>query len=389
MGRKVLVSWKRSVIRLLCEYYPFILLWGFALDVPNYSLSTDSKRLIRNNVAARKFKPRPLAVVEKSPAVRKKRTNLFQPANNTKGQPSQLAVEEQNPTSPSTTPSTSPIPTQNPPTVAEKYAQLDCTILCSHISTQLPRELRDHIYSYLMDRITPIPVNHADMEVTDAQQITDVHWRLAGKRSPHRHCFDVKYVGEESQREIAEAWYRASEFVFPNLEVLSLFLGDGDGKGGEAGKEGDVLPSPRRVRTNVRVDIREFDLNEHCDEHRSEDRTRLSYKRFKCSPRTQLLADLQKLFEFRPGTRITILLICMGKFIYNRDSDGVNKLMATFSEIFPTLRELAGEYRVEVVCNWGMMTSRLGRFGEGDVREWVEGVIRKAKVREIQPPNKA
>jgi hypothetical protein len=63
-----------------------------------------------------------------------------------------------------------------------QYAIMSCQILCSAIYGRLPREIRDMIHEYVA---TP-----------------DSPW----------HCWDPDYLGENTEHEVLETWYRAQVF---------------------------------------------------------------------------------------------------------------------------------------------------------------------------------
>ncbi|KAF2849508.1 hypothetical protein T440DRAFT_499712 [Plenodomus tracheiphilus IPT5] len=96
-------------------------------------------------------------------------------------------------------------------------AQKSCHSLCDRVYFDLPREIRDNIYSFLHSH---------DTIYVGPEYFGQTKQPCESDRGAH--YWDVEFVGEEIQRELIESWYRTTLFYFydrrHNTEVVAQFL---------------------------------------------------------------------------------------------------------------------------------------------------------------------
>lgn len=99
----------------------------------------------------------------------------------------------------------------------EPHAQKSCRVLCAAMYNELPREIRDIIYTYV----------HVQNTIYVGPEYLHANKRPA-TADPDAHYWNADYLGSEIQREIVENWYRTTLFYFydksHNAEVIQQFL---------------------------------------------------------------------------------------------------------------------------------------------------------------------
>lgn len=200
------------------------------------------------------------------------------------------------------------------------YAKQSCRSLCHDIYSKFPREIRDMIYSYIH-----LP---EDVQVTSEYFINENESKIRMPYLPHlpEHVWGTDYLGEKVQLELCEQFYCATTFHFPasELEVLPLFRVEDPWK---------LSQPPAFFVTNLSLDIhcREWYLGkedikaerhvcEPCNWCRDTPRWGITPEpppptkkekekamdRVKEKAKQKLLLDLELLFGFRRGTKITL-----------------------------------------------------------------------------------
>lgn len=264
---------------------------------------------------------------------------------------------------------------------AHRTHRKQCQIVCSALYVSLPRELRDRVYELLMDRDRHVfPVNSMDLALAETTS-TSVPWRLA-QRYWYPQYLEAEYVGLEVRNEMVEAWYRGSMFCFPNLELIDGFL-----EWKEREHEGKTnLLDPSALVTNVDVHIKESEIMwDATTEELATSFSSGTSDRLRDGALQRLLLNLEKLFLFKAGTRITVSLVITGKLLYLRSTNEKELLLNGFAFIFPTLRRLQQTgYRVVVSAQWGMIRSRLDDVSEERCQAWIQGILDLAEVSPCQ-----
>ncbi|KAK7185945.1 hypothetical protein PSPO01_08195 [Paraphaeosphaeria sporulosa] len=121
--------------------------------------------------------------------------------------------------------------------MVQQYAWLSCQQLCHQVITSFPREVRDMVYSAMLDRghafKNVIQLSQAAHErhlgplSANAAAFPPLICKLGMNETKYRHCWVVKYCGEVFLKELAEMCYREKTFVFgqEDLYLLPMFLG--------------------------------------------------------------------------------------------------------------------------------------------------------------------
>jgi hypothetical protein len=101
------------------------------------------------------------------------------------------------------------------------YLAPPCLALCEQIQRELPRELRDNIYEYLLDtKVHYINLHHTYYMFNDKGEPTREYYEdkngiIPGPRiTSVGHLADINYVGEAMRNELAETYYRTKVFSF-------------------------------------------------------------------------------------------------------------------------------------------------------------------------------
>jgi hypothetical protein len=121
----------------------------------------------------------------------------------------------------------------------QRYVQLSCQQLSHRVVTDLPREVRDMVYSAMLDRGYPfknvIQLSRAAHErhlgplSTSAAAFPPLVCRLGIPEKNNQHCWDKKFCGDAFLKELVEMCYREKTFEFrqQDLYLLLTFLGQG------------------------------------------------------------------------------------------------------------------------------------------------------------------
>lgn len=247
-----------------------------------------------------------------------------------------------------------------PETEAEAEAKFLCRKLCEKIQYSLPRELRDKVYEELVGQPVFF-VNHSDLErLKDHKpeasfRFASVPWTLAPDHPPH--VLDQTYVGQDIRGEIVETFYRMSTFSFADLDLLDGFLAWNE-------------KLSQKMVTIIKFNVKESDVTPVGRISREEE----------THPRI-FLDNLERLFVFKPRTRIIISLINGGNLPWIRSDTEVQNLMAAYASIFPTLCRLqkAG-YRMKVTAAWCLFTSHLQDFSPEGCEAWINNIRQLSEV---------
>jgi hypothetical protein len=101
------------------------------------------------------------------------------------------------------------------------YLAAPCLALCEQIQRELPQELRDNIYEYLLDtKVHYINSSHTFSMCNDEGELfreyyEDENGIIPGPRiTSVGHLADITYVGEAMRNELAETYYRTKVFSF-------------------------------------------------------------------------------------------------------------------------------------------------------------------------------
>ncbi|KAF2438172.1 hypothetical protein P171DRAFT_168841 [Karstenula rhodostoma CBS 690.94] len=121
----------------------------------------------------------------------------------------------------------------------QQYARLSCQQLCHEAMNTFPREIRDMVYSAMLDRghafKNVIQLSGAAHErhlrplSTNSSAFPPLVCRLGMGEKKNEHCWDVKFCGEPFVKELVEMYYREKTFEFRQQELylLPTFLGQG------------------------------------------------------------------------------------------------------------------------------------------------------------------
>ena len=208
------------------------------------------------------------------------------------------------------------------------FAKNDCLEFCTQVHKTFPREIRDTIYGYITG-CEDVNVNHNNLhdpqDWSQAVRYYTKDWQdqlfVCPWENHVDHWWKSEYVGAAMVRELGESFYRSSCFVFQeDLAAFAPFRATDPWKFG-------FPPVDFVSLVEVRIECRKykFKLADRTDADPSVDEPLLDSEISKMLDRQnafieveqqQLLVQLESLFGFRPGTKITFkLLTCYaGKF---------------------------------------------------------------------------
>jgi hypothetical protein len=203
----------------------------------------------------------------------------------------------------------------------DAYAKASCRRLCDKIYDKLPQEVRDMIYGYLHTR-SEMHVRGEDGWSSYTNYFTSVSatdWLYSSASDPPEDIWwVVDFVGERIRREMSEHYYRSVLFLFDDeFNLLSKF------RVADQWKLGFV---PADLATNIGVHINcgayDFDGLKSLPQSQPSNNTNAwntgdgwnSPNPHK--DRSVLLANLEQLFGFKKGTKISI------KFSVNKAEKG-------------------------------------------------------------------
>ncbi|KAF2117357.1 hypothetical protein BDV96DRAFT_630773 [Lophiotrema nucula] len=104
-----------------------------------------------------------------------------------------------------------------------EYAQVSCLLLCHRMQTKLPRELRDQILGKLYCGFqhfkrfdhTALPWNRAFEYTAIKPRGNEFAGSVINRRvNEVAHYWNLEFVGLETLRDLAQAWYEDTEFIF-------------------------------------------------------------------------------------------------------------------------------------------------------------------------------
>lgn len=136
----------------------------------------------------------------------------------------------------------------------EALAKDECFDLCNRVMTQLPRELRDMVYSHLSTK----PHQRIDREYfrSSMDPVTRLHTYgpIRWKSTYHpEHFWTKAYVGELFFQELADNYYRTSTFIFgDDGGLIQRFLENDQLQLG-------YLPSDLVAKIEVHLDAMSYD----------------------------------------------------------------------------------------------------------------------------------
>jgi hypothetical protein len=263
----------------------------------------------------------------------------------------------------------------------KEYAQVDCRKLCDAVYRSLPREVRDMIYENIhleqqmivdnvsceYDWATSEPVVYTYFESK-----SDSLWRL-GSRHGHEeeHWWKAEAVGEGMLQELLQTYYGSMQFDFRSrFDLISRF---------QTTDQWEVGFLPVDFATNVAVAItcndstfdivkpREYakaEINSWCWGGRSnkQDECTCSSHEPEKMLHAKILQDLQALFGFKHGTKISIDVSVIGR---DKSVQGAFTVMReTFiPAIFCTLQRLRDNgYKVSInlsVSTWPPVSRKI------------------------------
>ena len=177
----------------------------------------------------------------------------------------------------------------------ERYAQVTCYQLCAKMLEACPREIRDYIYAYLLPD-SPVILQHCDHHdycgCEFCAQGSDILEKFA---QPPCHLRNAAYVTSEFSSELLEAFYRTNTF-----DLGHHFASLGAFRTMKAGNLG-IIPVNYILNLSMLVQCEEYDFEGAVA-------FRDTYDDYPVKSRRTLLGDLEALFGFKSGTKITLHL---------------------------------------------------------------------------------
>jgi hypothetical protein len=105
------------------------------------------------------------------------------------------------------------------------YAKASCRQLCEKVANTLPRELRDDIYGHVhpsqVIEVTTSRPNQSDTELGTSLSFKEFHSDIQFPSGTY--YFQLEYVGHQFQREIIEEWYRNSDLILKDANLVGSF----------------------------------------------------------------------------------------------------------------------------------------------------------------------
>ncbi|KAH7069772.1 hypothetical protein BKA63DRAFT_555971 [Paraphoma chrysanthemicola] len=231
----------------------------------------------------------------------------------------------------------------------ESFAKLDCQQFCDSVYAVFPREIRDNIYGFIhpggemfiteQRRRNPWGDSAWDKSLlsTYFDYTSEPHWSTAtlpwGSDLKYVHLWNAEYIGKSMFPELIEQYFQSTRFNFdaelylvPRFQFTDQWnigntpadfitsIGVSIACSGTA-LNFDAAFSKKKLCRGY-TDLSGYDLCAHSD-----------YEPPQNTRRTQLLANLQSLFGFKSGTKISIRIrTCgvdngiLGELAYARDT---------------------------------------------------------------------
>jgi hypothetical protein len=250
-----------------------------------------------------------------------------------------------------------------------EYAKIDCRKLCNTVYRTLPREIRDMIYGYIHPGSTMKVFSHNkhggwgnNVKPSYFRFDSEAGWRLDCLSHPRDHLWSADSLGDDMFPELVEQYYRATHFEFGDqYDLIPRFqFTDQWGLGTipadyvtnakvsivcEQGQDYSISLPDRGSCSRRNSGCRCWD----CPEEDKWCRTELP----STPPRVKLLTQLQTLFGFKPGTRISIEINT--RFLFDTPLEELKLVRDTIIPIiFSTLQRLhKNGYLVDIVLCGG------------------------------------
>ncbi|KAH6629211.1 hypothetical protein C7974DRAFT_472063 [Boeremia exigua] len=238
----------------------------------------------------------------------------------------------------------------------QDYANTVCRELCDAVYNSLPREVRDMIYGYLYEE--------QSWDVTDAYFDLDA---VPTKYCAPAHMWKPSAAGEALHRELCEHFFRSNKYCFYKASFMPEF---------RAIDRWGIGYTPAVLPTDIRIDFRygDYDLNKK-DNKRVESKDREGNHGWGSNgwgsnawdttdstrkTRSELLSELEMLFGFCAGTRLTIRVVPLSS---GWDYASIEVRERAFNDFFPLvlpvldrLRASGCRSRIVIVysldCSW-------------------------------------
>lgn len=235
----------------------------------------------------------------------------------------------------------------------EAFAKVDCRKFCDDVYRYFPREIRDNIYGHIhtTDKVSITTILYEEDNWGPSESVTyfdftsEARWRtgLPGDRS-EAHLWNAECIGDRMLRELIEYYYRSTCFCFGSeFHLIPRYQFTDQWKIGAPpmdfvtnvgvsvicdGSNFDATPSKKEFCCK-NTDIVWVAASCHLHDHKPTN-----------TRQDELLANLQTLFGFQVGTKISI------KIHARRACDGILGELAYARNtvvpiIFPTLQRLS------------------------------------------------
>jgi hypothetical protein len=252
-----------------------------------------------------------------------------------------------------------------------EYAKIDCRKLCNTIYRTLPREIRDMIYGYIHPGSTMKVFSHSkdgewgnDIKPSYFRFDSEAGWRLDCLSHPRDHLWTADSLGDDIFPELLEQYFRATHFEFGDqYDLIPRF---------QFTDQWGLGTTPADYVTNVKVSIickdgKDYSISVpdrgscsrrnsgcRCWDRPEEDHTWCRTEPPPMPPRVKILTQLQTLFGFKPGTRISIKIGT--RFLFASPLEELELVRDTIIPIiFSTLQRLhQSGYLVDIVLCGGV-----------------------------------
>ncbi len=223
--------------------------------------------------------------------------------------------------------------------LAIRYGKSTCLPICQAMQQKLPRELRDLVYDYLL--YNPLlPGMNRVWQGETSQRCNGCHFHNNFSSSCRKHGLghlrNVEYLGSGTVEELAEMWYRASEFELSQAYTLDTLVRE---------NPWNVSFNPTTLINKVYVRISKRDILEKDDsENKWKVPTEISQN---------LKSILLPLFHIKAGAKIEVRIIVFHKD-WEKSLRDPKDLIEALTPAFSICQKLVDQrFRVQMMQRWG------------------------------------
>ena len=239
--------------------------------------------------------------------------------------------------------------------LAVRSGKSTCLPLCQTMQQKLPRELRDMVYEHLLYTPRMPGMNRVWQGRTPREcNGCSYHENFSSNCRKHGllHLRSVEYLGTQTVEELAEMWYRSSEFELSYDYTLDTLLRE---------DPWHIVYSPVALINKVYVRLTKLDILEQ---------NNISKKwKVPTEPSLKLRNIFLPLFNVKPGASIAVRIVVFEKDWHKAIQDPKD-LIDTLAPAFAMCQKLVDSgFRVTMLQRWG----KDDEMGVITPKDWVVG----------------